>query len=50
MIDCVSQACPLRFDCALKRALDTAKQAFYTTLDGYTLADVAGSPALLALA
>ncbi|MBB6017728.1 RrF2 family transcriptional regulator [Deinococcus radiopugnans] len=50
VIDCVSQACPLRFDCALKRALDTAKQAFYTTLDGYTLADVAGSPALLALA
>lgn len=42
VIDCFTQACPLRFACALKCALDEAQRAFYAKLDEYTLADVAG--------
>jgi Rrf2 family nitric oxide-sensitive transcriptional repressor len=46
IIDCFTQACPLRFGCVLKSALDEAHEAFFTALDAHTLADMAAMPAL----
>ncbi|NUQ28243.1 MAG: Rrf2 family transcriptional regulator [Acidobacteriaceae bacterium] len=46
VIDCFTQACPLRSACTLKEALDRAYEAFFRELDQYTLADVAAMPAL----
>lgn len=40
VIDCFTQACPLRLHCGLKCVLDQATQAFYDQLDRSTLADV----------
>lgn len=36
--------CPLTPACGLKRALDNAFRAFFTTLDEWSLADVLGQP------
>jgi Rrf2 family nitric oxide-sensitive transcriptional repressor len=49
IIDCFTQACPLRFDCLLKEALDRAYGAFFAEMDRYTLAEMARMPALQAL-
>lgn len=49
VIDCFTQACPLRSNCLLKRVLDEANEAFFATLDRYTLADVAKTPGLQTL-
>jgi Rrf2 family transcriptional regulator, nitric oxide-sensitive transcriptional repressor len=49
VIDCFTQPCPLRSHCLLKNALDEAYQAFFTSLDRYSLADVAETPALKTL-
>ncbi len=49
IIDCFTQACPLRFDCRLKEALDEAHEAFFKELDRHTLADFATMPTLRAL-
>lgn len=38
--------CPLLAGCRLRRALHTAKEAFYAELDRYTVTDLARSPAL----
>ncbi|KWX59617.1 Rrf2 family transcriptional regulator [Mycobacterium sp. NAZ190054] len=38
--------CPLLAGCRLRRALATAKEAFYAELDRYTVSDLARSPAL----
>jgi Rrf2 family nitric oxide-sensitive transcriptional repressor len=46
VIDCFTQACPLRSNCLLKTALDEAYQAFFATMDRYTLAEVAKTPGL----
>lgn len=44
LIDCAEPPCALRQDCQLKAVLDLATQAFFTTLDGYTLRDIIASP------
>lgn len=49
IIDCFTQACPLRFDCLLKGALDRAYAAFFAEMDRYTLAEMAQMPTLRAL-
>jgi Rrf2 family transcriptional regulator, nitric oxide-sensitive transcriptional repressor len=46
VIDCFSQECPLRHNCLLKAALDEAYEAFFQTMDRYTLADIAKTPGL----
>jgi Rrf2 family nitric oxide-sensitive transcriptional repressor len=46
IIDCFTQARPLRFDCLLKEALDRAYGAFFAEMDRYTLAEIATMPAL----
>jgi len=46
IIDCASQLCPLTGACLLKNALDNAYGAFFSALDGYSLADVAQTPRL----
>lgn len=46
IIDCFTQACPLRFECTLKSALDEAHEAFFAALDAHTLADMAAMPVL----
>lgn len=38
--------CPLIAACRLRRALNDAKEAFYSELDRHTVADLAGSPSL----
>lgn len=40
IVDCDRQPCPLRGCCALKDALDDARDAFMQRLDAYTLADL----------
>lgn len=42
IVDCDSEPCPLRGSCALKHALDDARDAFVERLDDYTLADLLG--------
>lgn len=44
LIDCAEPPCGLRGNCQLKGLLDQALDAFYTTLDRYTLADAVASP------
>lgn len=39
--------CILSPACTLKRALHEALDAFFTVLDGYTLADLVGNPSML---
>lgn len=46
VIDCFTQACPLRYNCLLKDALDEAFDSFFSTMNNYTLADVAKTPGL----
>lgn len=46
IIDCFTQACPLRFECLLKSALDAAHEAFFASMDEHTLADMAAMPML----
>lgn len=46
IIDCFTQACPLRYECLLKSALDEAHEAFFAALDEHTLADMAAMPVL----
>jgi len=41
IIDCKSADCPMLQDCSLQSVLQEANSAFYKTLDGYTLADMA---------
>ncbi len=43
IIDCANPPCALNGNCRLRRALDQAEEAFYSALDGVTLADVSGS-------
>jgi Rrf2 family nitric oxide-sensitive transcriptional repressor len=40
IVDCERQPCPLRGVCALKDALNDARDAFVERLDEYTLADL----------
>ena len=40
LVDCEGTNCRLSMDCHLRRALAAGMQAFYDTLDSYTLADV----------
>ncbi|WP_080962044.1 Rrf2 family transcriptional regulator [Chromobacterium subtsugae] len=44
LIDCAEPPCTLFGGCRLKGALDAALQAFFQTLDGYTLRDIIASP------
>jgi len=41
MVDCNKPSCPLSGCCDLKGILDDARDAFLSTLDKYTLADIA---------
>jgi len=47
--DMKTNTCPIAPVCALKRALQEAQTAFLRVLDNYTLADVLGNRAQLAL-
>lgn len=40
VINCAEPPCALRFGCGLKGLLNEALQAFYQSLDQYTLADI----------
>lgn len=40
VVNCAEPACAFQFACGLKGLLDNALQAFYQSLDQYTLADV----------
>jgi len=40
VINCAEPPCALRFGCGLKGILNNALQAFYQSLDQYTLADI----------
>ncbi len=42
IIDCDKPGCPIVPACALKAALDAARDAFLAVLDGYTLHDLVG--------
>jgi len=44
LIDCADPPCALRSACRLKNVFDKALDAFYQTLDQYTLADSVASP------
>jgi Rrf2 family transcriptional regulator, nitric oxide-sensitive transcriptional repressor len=47
VVDCTGvNPCPLLPACRLRRALAQAKEAFYTELDRYTIADLAGGATL----
>jgi Rrf2 family transcriptional regulator, nitric oxide-sensitive transcriptional repressor len=43
LVDCEGSGCRLRADCSLRDALKAGMAAFYSAMDGYTLADIAGS-------
>ena len=40
LVNCAEPLCPLKDQCALKHALDSAQAAFFQVLDQYTLADL----------
>jgi Rrf2 family nitric oxide-sensitive transcriptional repressor len=40
VVNCADPPCALRFGCGLKGLLDQALQAFYQSLDQYTLSDI----------
>jgi len=42
LVDCEGQSCQLSQNCVLRSALAAGLRAFYTAMDQYTLADVAG--------
>lgn len=42
LIDCAALDCRLQANCLLRSALANGLRAFYTTMDAYTLADIAG--------
>ncbi len=47
LVDCFKEtggSCMLRKNCGLKSALSKAQSAFYSTLSGYTLADITQGP------
>ncbi|GMR08422.1 MAG: Rrf2 family transcriptional regulator [Gammaproteobacteria bacterium] len=44
VINCREPACPLVDHCELKGILNEAQHAFFTTLEKYTLADIARQP------
>lgn len=44
MIDCAEPPCALAGRCQLKGMLDQAQQAFFASLNQYTLADMVASP------
>ncbi|WP_287881618.1 Rrf2 family transcriptional regulator [Aquitalea sp.] len=44
LIDCAEPPCALRQDCQLKALLDVGMQAFFSTLDSYTLRNIMASP------
>jgi len=44
LIDCAEPPCALRQGCQLKAILDIGLEAFFTSLDGYSLRDVLASP------
>ncbi|WP_072806103.1 RrF2 family transcriptional regulator [Rhodococcoides yunnanense] len=47
VVDCIGdRPCPLIAACRLRRALDDAKEAFYSELDRHTIDDLATSPLL----
>jgi len=48
IIDCERQPCVLAGACALKCALESARQAFMDQLNSYTLADIVGDKATAA--
>jgi Rrf2 family nitric oxide-sensitive transcriptional repressor len=45
--DSKSNTCVISPACGLKRVLAEAQRAFFSVLDGYTLADVGGNPEVL---
>ena len=44
MIDCADPPCALAGRCLLKGMLDQAQQAFFASLNQYTLADMVAAP------
>lgn len=42
LVDCDAMACCLKQNCVLRHALEAGLRAFYTAMDGYTLADISG--------
>ncbi|AXE28861.1 BadM/Rrf2 family transcriptional regulator [Chromobacterium phragmitis] len=44
LIDCAEPPCALNRGCLLKGALDEALEAFFLSLDGYTLRDIVAGP------
>ncbi|MEV4946887.1 Rrf2 family transcriptional regulator [Streptomyces sp. NPDC053755] len=44
VVSCEDPPCPLRGACRLRRALHDAQEAFYSTLDPLTVADLVTSP------
>ncbi|WP_051198242.1 RrF2 family transcriptional regulator [Gordonia shandongensis] len=45
VVDCDGpEPCPLRAACRLRSALDAARDAFYASLDGLTIADLVADP------
>ncbi|MFD1824689.1 MULTISPECIES: RrF2 family transcriptional regulator [Mumia] len=45
VVDCEGGVpCPLRDACRLRGLLAQAREAFFTTLDGHTMAEIAGHP------
>lgn len=44
VVNCQEPVCPLNSYCTLKRVLNEAQQAFFSTLEQYTLADISKQP------
>ena len=49
VVNCNTPACPLTNNCELKHILDDAQQAFFATLEKYTLSDICSNPKKLKL-
>ena len=49
VVNCNTPACPLTNNCELKHILDDAQQAFFSTLERYTLSDICTQPKKLKL-
>lgn len=44
VVNCQKPACPLNTNCALKGILNEAQQAFFSTLEQYSLTDISKQP------
>ena len=49
VVNCDTPVCPLTNNCELKHILDNAQQAFFATLEKYTLSDICSQPKKLKL-